>query len=164
MSVKIKVDGKIQNVNNVEEKNIVKKNRKSSFLLTINLNQSYKDGDQHKDNDAQYFEGVLQNILNDLGSYVKVPPGDWNDDKIKDVNIDFTIETGMKIKMLHAHVLITIEHQTNVKLDYVKMKNKIKNDLQLKNIYFNNRIIKNDGNENVINYINKYVKPKNQAT
>jgi hypothetical protein len=37
------------------------------------------------------------------------------------------------------------------------MKEKVQNELGLKNIYLNNRLIRNSGSDNIIEYLNKYV-------
>ena len=152
----IKVKGKISNMEMKEKKEVSKK---TNFLLTINLNQAYKDpNDPNFQNDVEVFDSVINNVLNNLDQYINLPSGHiWNDDLIKDVNVDYVIEKGTLKHNLHTHILISVEHFTNIKLDYAKIKNKIKEELGLPNFYIHNRIIKNNGNVNVLEYLDKYV-------
>lgn len=136
------------------EKN--KATKHSNFFLTINTNQQYRN-DQHLESDRNYFDGVINNISNNLKDYVKDSDNIWNEHNIKNVDVEYVCELGGKKQSLHAHVLIKIEHNTNIKLDFDKIKNKVKNDLGLKSIHFKNYMIR-DNNNNVLNYINKYVK------
>ena len=150
----IKIKGGIQNLQK-NQKNL--KPIHSNFLLTINTNQQYKDNDQHLENDIQIFEIVIQNVLNNVDKYVNLPKEDkWDDDTIKDVNIDYIIERGTKKGQIHCHALIKISHFTKLQLNYKKMKEKVQNELGLKNIYLNNRLIRNSGSDNIIEYLNKY--------
>ena len=48
----IEIKGKIQDMNK-QVKNI--KPKQSNFLLTININQQYKDNDEHLENDIEAF-------------------------------------------------------------------------------------------------------------
>jgi hypothetical protein len=151
----IKVKGKIQNMQVTEKKVVAKK---TNFLVTINLNQTYKADDPNLENDLTMFDEVIQDILNNLDQYITLPDGHtWNDDLIKSVNADYVIERGLQQGFLHTHILISAEHFTNIKLNYQKIKNKFKEELGLKNLYLNNRIIKNNGNVNVLEYLDKYV-------
>ena len=87
-----------------------------------------------------------------------IAPGDkWNDDTIKDITIDYIIERGTKKGQIHAHALVKFTHFTKLQLNYKKMKEKVQNELGLKNIYLNNRLIRNSGSENIVEYLNKYV-------
>jgi hypothetical protein len=152
----IKVKGKIQNLEK-EEKN--KKPIHSNFLLTINTNQQYKSNDEHLQNDIEFFENTIKNILNNIDQYIDIRnDGDiWDDDTIKDVDVDYIIERGTKKGQIHCHALIKIKHFTRLQLDYKKLKEKVKKDLGLKNIYLNNRLVRNSGSENIVEYLNKYV-------
>ena len=151
----IKVKGKIQNLEK-EEKN--KKPIHSNFLLTINTNQQYKENDQHLKNDIQFFENTIKDVLNHIDQYVEIRnEGDnWDDDTIKDIDIDYVIERGTKKGQIHCHALIKIKHFTRLQLNYKKMKQKIQHDLGLPNIYLNNRLVRNSGSETIVEYLNKY--------
>jgi LPS O-antigen subunit length determinant protein (WzzB/FepE family) len=90
----IKIKGKIQDMNK-KQKNV--KPKHSNFLLTINTNQQYKDDDEHLNDDIKIFENTIQDILNKIDEYINLPQGDiWNDETIKDCDIDYTIERGTK--------------------------------------------------------------------
>ena len=151
----IKVKGKIQNLDKIQ-KNL--KPIHSNFLLTINTNQQYSLQDEHLKNDIDIFENVIKNVLNNVDKYVNLPKEDkWDDDTIKDITIDYIIERGTKKGQIHAHALVKFTHFTKLQLNYKKMKEKVQNELGLKNIYLNNRLIRNSGSENIVEYLNKYV-------
>jgi hypothetical protein len=151
----IKVKGKIQNLDKIQ-KNL--KPIHSNFLLTINTNQQYSLQDEHLKNDIDIFENVIKNVLNNVDKYVKLSEGHhWNDDTIKDITIDYVIERGTKKKQIHAHALIKFTHFTRLQLNYKKMKEKVQSELGLKNIYLNNRLIRNSGSDNIVEYLNKYI-------
>ena len=83
----IKVKGKIQNLQK-EEKN--QKAINSNFLLTINTNQQYKSNDKHLQNDIEFFENTIKNVLNNIDQYIEIrnPNDQWDDDTIKDVDVE----------------------------------------------------------------------------
>jgi len=150
----IKVKGKIQNLDKIQ-KNL--KPIHSNFLLTINTNQQYKENDEHLKNDIEIYENVIKNVLNNIDKYVKLSEGHhWNDDIIKNVDIDYIVERGTKKGQIHCHALVKFTHFTKLQLNYKKMKEKVQSELGLKNIYLNNRLIRNSGSENIVEYLNKY--------
>jgi len=150
----IKIKGAIQDMKK-KEKN--KKPLNSNFLLTINTNQQYKDNDEGLDNDIEVFEHTIQSILNNIDQYVTLAEGDkWDDDTIKDVDIDYTIERGTIKNQLHIHILFKFKHFTKIQLNYQKIKEKIKKDLGLNNIYLYNRLVRNNGSDNILSYLDKY--------
>ena len=150
----LKIKGKVQDLKKVEKnKNPIS----SNFLLTINTNQQYKDTDEHLDNDIQVFEATITDILNNVDQYINIPVEDkWDDAHIKDVDIDWTIERGTKKHQLHIHILFKFKHFTKIQLNYQKIKDKIKKDLGLPNVYMFNRLVKNSGSDNIIQYLDKY--------
>ena len=150
-----KVTGNIQDLKKVE-KNL--KPKQTNFLLTINLNQSYKEADEHLKDDIKIFDDTIKDILDNVDKYIKLPNAtDWNDEKIKECDIDYTIERGKEKGFLHIHILFKIKHFTNIQLDYDKIKSKITNDLGLENIYMYNKLIRGNNNDNILEYINKYI-------
>ena len=150
----IKIKGAVQDLQK-KEKN--KKPLNSNFLLTINTNQQYKDNDNGLQNDIEIFEDTIKDILNNIDNYVSLAEGDkWDDDTIKDVDIDYTIERGTIKNQLHIHILFKFKHFTKIQLKYIKIKEKIKNDLGLNNIYLYNRLVRNNGSDNILNYLDKY--------
>ena len=136
----IKIKGAVQDLQK-KEKN--KKPLNSNFLLTINTNQQYKDNDNGLQNDIEIFEDTIKDILNNIDNYVSLAEGDkWDDDTIKDVDIDYTIERGTIKNQLHIHILFKFKHFTKIQLNYIKIKEKIKKDLGLNNIYLYNRLVR----------------------
>ena len=151
----IKVKGNIQDLKKVI-KNV--KPKQSNFLLTLNTNQQFKEDDKHLKDDIEIFDGCINELLNNVNEYIKLPEGDkWDEDTIKDVNIDYTIERGLKKGQLHIHIMFKIKHFTKVQLNYDKIKKKICDDLGLNNIYCYNRLLKPNDSDNVQDYLNKYV-------
>ena len=151
----LKIKGKVQNI---EKKEKNKPLMKTNFLLTINTNQQYKDNDKHLDDDIKIFENTIQEILNKIDEFINLPQGDkWDDETIKDVDIDYTIERGTKKGQLHIHILFKFKHHTKIQLNYQKIKEAITKRLGLKNIYMYNKLVRNSGNDNIIEYLNKYV-------
>jgi hypothetical protein len=153
----IKVKGKIQNMDIVDQSEKKVTPKRTNFLLTINTNQSYKNTDPNLKNDIEFFDSVIASVLNSLDQYIKLPVGHtWNDDLIKDVSADYVIERGLQKGHVHTHIFISVTHFTDVKLDYAKIKNKVKTDLGLNNIYMLNKVVKNAGNLSIIQYLEKY--------
>ena len=151
----LKIKGKVQDIQK-KEKN--KPLMKTNFLLTINTNQQYKENDKHLNDDISIFETTINDILNHIDEYINLPQGDkWDDETIKDVDIDYTIERGLKKGQLHIHIMFKIKHFTKVQLNYDKIKKQICDDLGLKNIYVYNRLLKPNDSDNVQDYLNKYI-------
>jgi hypothetical protein len=152
--VNIKVRGGIQDLKK-KQKN--EKILSSNFLLTINTNQRYGDDDEDLENDIEVFDETMKEILNNIPSYVNLPKGiKFDEEHIKNVDIDYVIEKGTKHNQLHIHAMIKFRHNTRIQLNYQKIKTKIITDLGLNNIYLNNRLIRNSGSENILDYLNKY--------
>ena len=149
----IKIKGKVQDMNK-KEKNV--KPKHSNFLLTINTNQQYKDNDVHLQDDIEIFDESIKTILNNIDQYINLPETDkWDDDTIKDVDVDYVIERGSKKGQLHIHILFKFKHHSRLQLNYEKIKDKLKTDLGLQNVYMYNRLIRNSGNDNVLDYLSK---------
>ena len=149
----IKIKGNIQDMKK-KEKNI--KPKHSNFLLTINTNQQYKDDDEHLDDDIEIFNHSIKTILNNIDQYINLPETDkWNDETIKDCDIDYTIERGGKKGQLHIRILFKFKHHSRLQLNYEKIKEKLKTDLGLNNVYMYNRLVRNSGNDSIIDYLSK---------
>ena len=149
----IKIKGNIQDMKK-KEKNI--KPKHSNFLLTINTNQQYKDNDEHLQDDIEIFDESIKTILNNIDQYINLPETDkWNDETIKDCDIDYTIERGSKKGQLHIHILFKFKHHSRLQLNYEKIKEKLKTDLGLNNVYMYNRLVRNSGNDSIIDYLSK---------
>ena len=152
----LKISGNKQNLEK-KTKNI-NPLKKTNFLLTINTNQQYKENDEHLDDDIEIFENCINDILNNIDQYINLPENEkWDDETIKDADIDYTIERGLKKGQLHIHILFKFKHYTKLQLNYNKIKETITNELGLNNIYMYNKLIRNSGNDNVLDYINKYI-------
>lgn len=152
---KVKIEGGIQDLQK-KERNVRPKH--SNFLLTINTNKGIADGSEGMAEKIATFETSINQILQNVGDYVRLPDGDdWNDDeKFKDVNIQYTIERGDKQHRLHIHILFQFTHFSKILLNYDKIKSKICDDMGLENVYMLNKLIKNSGQMNITDYLQKY--------
>ncbi len=149
----IKIKGKVQDMNK-KEKNV--KPKHSNFLLTINMNQQYKENDEHLQDDIEIFDHSIKTILNNIDRYINLPETDkWDDDTIKDCDIDYRIERGSKKGQLHIHILFKFKYHSKIQLNYAKIKDKLMKDLGLHNVYLYNRLVRNSGNDSVLDYLNK---------
>jgi hypothetical protein len=155
MKPEIKIKGKVQDLKKVIKN---EKPKQTNFLLTLNTNMQYKDNDEYLKDDIEIFDGSINQLLNHIDDYIKLPDGiTWNDKTIKSCDIDYTIERGTKKGQLHIHIMFKIRHFTKIQLSYDKIKTKICNDLGLENIYVYNRLLKPNESDNVEDYINKYI-------
>ena len=151
----IKIKGKVQDMTK-KEKNV--KPKQTNFLLTINTNQQYKDDDENLQNDIEVFDTTIKEILNSIDQYINLPETDkWDDKFIKDFDIDYVLERGQKKGQLHIHILFKIKHFTKIQLNYDKIKEKIKLDLGLSNVYMQNKLLRMSNNDSIVDYLNKYV-------
>jgi hypothetical protein len=152
----IKIKGKIQDMTK-KEKNV--KPNHSNFLLTINTNMRYTDEDPHLNNDIEVFDTTIQEILNDIGSYINLSEGHtFNDTYVKNVDVDYVIERGGINNQLHIHIMFKFTHFSRIQLNYTKIKAKITGDLGLKNVYMYNKLVRNNGSDNILDYLDKLVK------
>lgn len=150
--VKLNIQGNIQKLDKTIKNEKIKN---STFLLTINTNCSYKENDKNLENDIEVFDELIKNVLNNIDTYIK--PDNFDYEKIKTADIDYTIERGGERGFIHCHILLNFSHTTKIQLDVNLIKQKIINELGLKNVYINNKLIKNYQNQNILSYINKYV-------
>ena len=149
----IKIKENIQDMTK-KDKNI--KPKHSNFLLTINTNQQYKENDEHLGDDIEIFDNSIKTILNSIDEYVNLPETDkWDDATIIEPEIEYVIERGGMKGQLHIHILFKFKHFSKIQLNYNKIKDKLKTDLGLDNVYMFNRLIRNGGNDNVMDYLKK---------
>ena len=151
----IKVKGRIQDLEK-KEKNI--KPIHSNFLLTINTNQQYRD-DENLQNDVEVFDEIINNLLNNINEYIKLPEGiTFDEPHIKDVDVDYVVEVGDIKKQIHVHIMIKITHFTKVQLNYIGIKNDVKEALGLTNIYFQSKLLRPSASDNILDYLDKMTK------
>jgi hypothetical protein len=104
----------------------------------------------------EILDDTTQQILNNIQNYIKLPdPSDWDNGKVTDVNIDYSLEQGEKFGRLHLHILLRFTHHTKIQLDYEAIKKKINEDLGLHNIYLYNRLVRNNGTDSILDYLKK---------
>lgn len=128
----------------------------SHWFITLSTNQRYDADDPSKDSDAEVFEAVIEDILKNIPKYVKMPDDHaWSTERIEDVDGEYTVEWGPKTKALHCHALIKIKHRSKLQLDYGALKEKVKSELGLNEVYMNTRLVKAGGSEWLAEYIDK---------
>jgi hypothetical protein len=150
--VELKVKGKIQNLQKKEKNKVLR----SNFLLTINTNQQYKDDDKHLESDTKIFDEVINDILNHIQEYINIKEGDDFERDVHDADIDYVIERGTKKGQIHTHIMFKFKHNTRIQLNYDKIKERIKQRLGLNNVYMYNKLVRNSGSDNILDYISKY--------
>lgn len=148
-------------INNLDEnktptvKEKKRRNKRSNFFITINTNQKINPHSKEYENLNNSFKKSLNEIYNNIKDYINISQKDDSfDNNVEDVNIDSATKYGPKNNSVHTHININLKHNTLLKLDYSKIKKKICEDLNLKNIYMNSKLYNNNA-MNLKDYINK---------
>ena len=134
--------------------------RKNNDFITINTNKKLVPTSKDYEDLKKKFKNVLNKMYEDIadnGLFVEFKDGvgEWSDKYIKEVSIDSAIETGPKNNALHCHFMLSIKHKANIKLDYVDMRKKIKEDMGFKtDIHLDSKLFR-DNSVNLIEYIKK---------
>ena len=153
----IKITSRRQNLEKAE-KNI--KPIHSNFLITLNLNQQYYKG-EHKANlegDMSYFDDTINKFLNSIENFIRLPSGvQYNDDTVKDIAADYVVELGNIKKQVHTHIMLKVKHHTRIQLNFQKIKEFFKNEMGLKNIYLQAKLLRPSASDNIVDYLNKMV-------
>ena len=101
----------------------------SKSLITVNINQQYRD-DENLQNDVEVFDEIINELLDNIDQYIKLPGGVvFDEPHIKDISVHYVIEVGDIKKQIHTHVMVKIMHFTKVQLNYITMKQDIKEAL-----------------------------------
>jgi len=130
----------------------------SNYFLTINTQQ------QPTDQLVELFEDALTVFFENFGVFVKTRKGFPKNDK-RDIVILPVVEIGGKKHRLHCHATVEIEHQSNILLDYTKIRKFFKESLDgFKEIHFDAKVYKNSRNQdNIKSYILKTYKDGNYS-
>lgn len=102
-------------------------------------------------------------MFDHIGDYITfLEPGHkWTKEYIKKSECESNIERGEKTDTIHAHIFVGISHYSKIQLDRKKIKEKICDDLGLKNIYISKIIVlrhnTNADRENFLEYARKNV-------
>jgi hypothetical protein len=130
----------------------------SSFFISVNPNISpYKDGKSDQ-NYIDLFEVVLEAFLENIDLFID---GKKSSKKWKYV-IEDSIEEGGKFKRLGSHISIQIDHDSNISLNYNKIRDYFKKNLTNgKQINMRNETYDRNGpdGERILNYIRKTFGP-----
>lgn len=135
-----------------------RQNRWLRFGLTINTNQRILRGDPKYEEFAGKFSGSIEGILNNIGEYLKFTYGDYSADNFKNVDVRYCLEPAPKTNCVHAHIYLGFQHKTNLHLDYDKILDKVKADIELPSINMKNKILRTQEDaDRWIDYMTKYV-------
>lgn len=151
--VAVKVSGRRQ-AKMVERK---VKTKRSNWFFTLSTNKRYKDDDEAIENDEACLEEAILEVLENIGNFITVQVAEhsWSSQYIHDVTTDYVIERGPTTGALHAHILIKVEHTSNIKLDYGKIKQHVMNILGLDNLYCNAKLVKPTSDDWILSYLSK---------
>jgi hypothetical protein len=133
------------------------KTKRSNWFFTLSTNKRYKDDDEAIENDEACLEEAIVEVLENIGDFMTVQVADhsWSNKHIHDVTTDYVIERGPTTKALHAHILIKVEHTSNIKLEYGKIKQHIMDILGLDNLYCNAKLVKPTSDDYILSYLDK---------
>ena len=114
----IKITSRKQNIHKLEKN---KKPIQSNFFMTINLNQQYHKDEhiQNIDYDMQVFDDLINEMLQNIDQYIKLPEGvEYNDDTVNDVSADYVVEIGSqkKTNTYSYHVKIQTLYKDTIRL------------------------------------------------
>lgn len=139
----------------------------SNFLITINTNSVFRN-DPESEALLSAFEPVIKHLtelpLDQLITIIE-PNTPMNKDSIKTYLIDAKPETGPTDNKLHAHILVSVQHWTKVRLQFDFIKKYIQDSLGDKApyVYYKPYYRSTDNNIDTIlqNYVHKGVVPAN---
>lgn len=136
----------------------------SNWFLTINTNKQFKDPDNPEMLAfVNKFYEVMGKIFegNNVKKYIKIKEDGvkFTPDKFREIDVQYTVERGSNNGQIHAHVLVAVSHRTQITLDFTAIKEKVKEEMELPNIYFLSKLFRN-ASHNLEDYINKDVKEK----
>jgi len=79
-----------------------------------------------------------------------------NQEAINDIQLTSLIEVGLKKRCCHLHSLISIDHQSNLQLDYGRITKFFKGELGVKGVYLHCEVVPQDADlKKIKSYISK---------
>jgi hypothetical protein len=99
--------------------------KSSTWYITINPNIAVfsKTEAQHKkENLKQIVSEIFEQNLKDF----VICDDEFTPQYIKDIDLQCAIEVGEKYHRIHCHLILSINHNTNLKLDYSKLRGSLK--------------------------------------
>lgn len=140
----IKINKKLVNATNNSK---IKKARlhHSNYYITINTNQRFTGHEEEFNLFVENFQNTIDNVLmsNDgLKQIIKFkdPSANFTTQFIDSINPEGVVEKSPNNNTIHAHILLKISHRTLISLDYDLIKQKIQEEMNLKNIYMSVRV------------------------
>jgi len=140
--------------------------RWSQYLITINTQQVW-------DPDNEQVQLVYAGLLRALNQIVK--PADvgalitvleqghsLTPEYVKEVTLNAGVEKQGKNGRLHAHITVKVAHYTRVKLNYDEIKDVVKRETGLPNIYFHSRVFTQPNQ--LEHALNNYLQKEHVAT
>lgn len=141
------------------ERKKVRQLRPSNFFITINTNKQFNKLSKEYETFKKKFEKVASDLfsqdnLMNIIQFKDDEDGKFTKEFIKHVNVEAVIEIGKKKHCVHLHAIVCVAHYSNIKLDYEYISNFVKEGMDLKNIYLNNRIF-HDNKKSLQEYLLK---------
>lgn len=109
------------------------KQKTSTFFLLLNSNEATTNATE-VESSRQYMTSIVQSLGDNMDKVITFQNGEhgYSKEYVQDINIKFSLEqsAGRKKKdgtyseyrgQVHAHVLVTVNHKSNVKMDYGKL-------------------------------------------
>jgi hypothetical protein len=138
----------------------------SGFFITLNTNRKWAN----EADETKCFKEAVNAAFNDPSSFIrfKDPAHKWSAKYIIDAQTEISFERGDPSKptknQVHAHVILKIQHRTNVQIDAHALKVAIADKCPALggSFYVNNRYF-NSPEVNLRNYIQKQTELTNKA-
>lgn len=126
-----------------EKKQKKRQLKHSSFFVTINTNQRINKLSEEFIDFNEKFKLIMDKLFNNhMDDIIEFKLEDADPEKdIKNVNTEYAIEVGEKTGTIHSHSLISVSHYTLIQLNYEFIRDFIKTEMNLDNIYLNNRVV-----------------------
>ena len=132
--------------------------RKSNFYITINTNKRFNPHSL----EVKEFKKKFKKCCDELLGPSKIPElfkikeegKQFNRENIKGIKITKVIEIGGTTHCVHLHAIIQVSHYVNIHLNYEEIIKFVKEKMNLPNIYFNNRVWRDNG-QNLEEYLKK---------
>jgi hypothetical protein len=136
--VPVNIKSEVSDVTNpIQRKKAPKRISHSNFIFTVNTNQRYGPYEEGLEEFSEQLRACMEDIFCNLHDYVIIlePDHKWSTKYIKKGDCDSVVERSENNDTVHAHVFVGLSHYTKVKLNIQALRNKICEDMNLKDIY-----------------------------
>ena len=151
------------NIKEAKSKMKAKQLRHSNFYLTLNTNQRFIPTSKEYKIFNDKFCNVIDRLLDKSNLHnvivLKDKNANYTKEYIPKIDIQKVVELGEEKNCVHMHALVLISHYTSVNINYSYISDFVKNQMDLKNVYFNCKVVKENIN-NLKDYLKKGEKKK----